>query len=374
MRNILLTVFILSVQQIFSQSTFVIEGDAPDLLNNKKIYLVVQDLYSSNRSKQMDSCVVIKNHFSFKGYIKRPAEMAFITTKDRHYLAYFVVELGNNKMRIGEVLKNSPTFKNKLSNTSIQNSVANKVFKEIDNLISEYYLKYGKPSTANKNILELDSAIMQKMRSEQLGILRSYPDCFYSLIHLYRLFNQTLSGPGEIIPTYHELSNELKNSELGKELWLKINASQVVLIGNKVRQFSANTDTGSIFLGNSLDGKNYLLAFGATWCQPCKENFPLLKILYNKYRNKGFEIVYVNLDDKEALWKQQIKQYKMVWRNISELKKWEESTIVKEFNIQAVPFYLIIDSKGIIIYNSFQLRDFGYKKLETYILNCLASN
>ena len=373
-RNILIVILILLFHQTFSQYSFTIEGNAPDLLNNKKIYLIVQDTYSSKRTRQKDSCIVINNHFSFKGDLQKPAEKAFITTYEKHQLAYFVVDSGYNKMIIGEVLKTSPTFKNKLSNTYIQNSLSNKIFKEIDNLISENYLKYGKPSKANKNLIELDRATMQKMKSQQLKILRENPDCFYSLIHLYSLLSQTLSEPGEIILTYNELSADLKATELGRELWLKIEASQSVLIGKKVRKFVAKTDKDSLFLSSSLDGKNYLLAFGATWCQPCKENFPLLRTLYSRYKSRGFEFVYVNLDNNKTLWKQQIKKYNLEWTNVSELKKWEESIIVKEFNVKAIPFYLVVDRNGYIIYNSFQMKDYEYEKLEPLILKCVTNN
>lgn len=363
--------FVCSLAGAFSSLPFKIEGHTPSILNNKTIYLVVQDNYSNTRTKFIDSVIVKSNYFEFNGIIEKPAEWAFIYTKDKHYLAYFVVEAGVNKMLIGEVAKNSPTFKNKLSNTTILNSLSNKIIKEIDSLRSEYYLKKGKPSPLNKNVIELDKYAIKEMRTEELRIIRSNPNCYYSLIHLYSLLKLTLSEPTEINNAFDELGSDLQNSELGKELRAKIEAAKVVLIGKKVRYFDAKTNANLTFTSDSLNGKPYLLAFGATWCQPCKKNIPILIKLYDKYRKKGFEIVYVNLDDNEKLWKQQIKQYKMEWINISELKKWQESKIVQDFNIQAIPFYLIIDKNSIVTYNSFQLKDLNFEKMETYILESL---
>jgi len=52
----------------------------------------------------------------------------------------------------------------------------------------------------------------------------------------------------------------------------------------------------------TLDGKVVLLDFWATWCGPCLAEFPHLKLLYQKYKNKGFEIVSYSVDaDQERL-------------------------------------------------------------------------
>ncbi|HBT77522.1 MAG TPA: hypothetical protein DEB39_11520 [Planctomycetaceae bacterium] len=62
-------------------------------------------------------------------------------------------------------------------------------------------------------------------------------------------------------------------------------------------------ESGEPFDGNTLKGKVVLLDFWATWCGPCIAEFPHLKMLYAKYREKGFEIIGYNVDsDKEKLY------------------------------------------------------------------------
>ena len=71
--------------------------------------------------------------------------------------------------------------------------------------------------------------------------------------------------------------------------------------------------------------------------------------------------------DYYILWQQQIVQYKQSWINVSELKEWSNSDIAHLFNITAIPFYLLINKEGTIMYNSFELHDFDCRQLEKYI-------
>lgn len=47
----------------------------------------------------------------------------------------------------------------------------------------------------------------------------------------------------------------------------------------------------------SKKGKVVLVNFWATWCKPCVAEFPELLKLYTNYKDKGFELVFLSLDD-----------------------------------------------------------------------------
>jgi thiol-disulfide isomerase/thioredoxin len=54
-------------------------------------------------------------------------------------------------------------------------------------------------------------------------------------------------------------------------------------------------------LKDSKKGKVLLINFWATWCKPCVKEFPDLVKLYNNYKDKGFEIVFVSVDVPEDI-------------------------------------------------------------------------
>lgn len=62
-----------------------------------------------------------------------------------------------------------------------------------------------------------------------------------------------------------------------------------------VRSVSNTDELKQIF--DSAKGKVVLVNFWATWCAPCVKEFPELMKLYSNYKDKGFELVFISLDD-----------------------------------------------------------------------------
>lgn len=370
MKIAILFLFLIRNASAVAQYPFEIKGSIPDLFNNKKIYLVVWDRYSDHKYIKRDSATIKNNSFSFSGTINKPSEEAQIYIKHITGFYAFVIDTGFNQINVGLVSPKSSVYKNKLSNAEVVASRSNELNTQIYDLINHYYQTKAKPSVKNKNILQLDQKDATELIRKEQEIIRKFPNTYYSLIRLYLMVNHSVST-NDLMDVYNSFNKELKSSPLALEFCENIRLKRSVTIGNKVGDFAIKTDSDSLLTAQAMLGKTYLLAFGATWCKPCKERLPMLKHLHQKYNGSGFQVVYVNLDEQTDTWKKQIAEHNMKWINVSERVKWQDSRMAKLFHVTAVPFYLVIDQTGKIVYNPSELKDFEYKQLEKSITKSL---
>jgi thiol-disulfide isomerase/thioredoxin len=155
----------------------------------------------------------------------------------------------------------------------------------------------------------------------------------------------------EFIPTLH--CTEL--SESAKE---KMLAALVALLrrttGNDLKLYGRTLDSKD-FDWQSLREKYVLIKFTATWCAPCKREIPGLLDAYEKYRDKGFEIVSVyvgeRVADPVAAVKKQVEEEKLPWIIISETltEQAGQPKQGKVYDIHVFPTMLLVDKEGKII-------------------------
>jgi peroxiredoxin len=99
---------------------------------------------------------------------------------------------------------------------------------------------------------------------------------------------------------------------------------------------------------SSLRGKYVLVDFWASWCGPCRQENPNNVRLYNQYKTRGFEIYGVSLDKDKDAWLKAIGDDKLNWIHVSDLEQWN-SSVVKMFDIEGIPYTLLLDKEGKII-------------------------
>jgi glutathione peroxidase-family protein len=112
--------------------------------------------------------------------------------------------------------------------------------------------------------------------------------------------------------------------------------------------FSLPSLKGDSIRLSSMKGKVFLLDFWASWCVPCRYSNKQLVKLYSKYKDKGFEILGVSLDEKRNEWKKAVSKDKITWLQINDDGGWNAISAAK-WNINAIPASFLIDKDGNVV-------------------------
>ncbi|MFT5822452.1 MAG: peroxiredoxin [Crocinitomix sp.] len=100
---------------------------------------------------------------------------------------------------------------------------------------------------------------------------------------------------------------------------------------------------------SDLRGQVVLLDFWASWCVPCRKENPNVVNVYNQYKDKGFTVFSVSLDDNRDNWLSAIEADNLIWPNhVSDLKGWQSAGAAL-YGVESIPATFLIDTEGKII-------------------------
>lgn len=133
-------------------------------------------------------------------------------------------------------------------------------------------------------------------------------------------------------------------------------------IGDMAPDFTMNDVDDKPFSLSQLKGKYVLVDFWASWCGPCREENPNVVAAYNEFKDKNFTVLGVSLDKNKQAWIDAIKDDKLNWKHVSDLKYWS-SAAASLYGFDGIPYNVLIDPQGKII--ATELRESALqKKLE----------
>ncbi|SDE31610.1 Thiol-disulfide isomerase or thioredoxin [Mucilaginibacter pineti] len=113
--------------------------------------------------------------------------------------------------------------------------------------------------------------------------------------------------------------------------------------------FKGKNQNGQQIELNNFRGKYVLLDFWATWCVPCREAVPVLKKIYNKFKDKDFSIISINEDLENAKQKalEMTRKDSLLWNSVI-----PDKPVKYNFRDSGIPNFVILNPEGKIIFQN----------------------
>jgi peroxiredoxin len=350
MKRLLVQLLSFAPVMALAQSGFTISGTiAPGKDPVEKVILS----YNVDGAAKLDSVKVADGKYAFKGQVKDPLLAGLRAVHRSAKRDLFMIFLENSSIKVSSA--------DSFSLATVTGSKSDRDYRILMKSLKPYNDRMGALSVAYtgyrrdkdeagmKRIDEQAELLQDSIRQQYKVFLDKYAQSPIAM-YAFRNFAGWDIKPAEVEPVFLKLPEATRNTPAGQEMASRISKAKQVSIGSVAPNFTQNDTLDRPVTLTSFRGKYLLIDFWASWCGPCRQENPNVVAAWQKYKDKGFDVLGVSLDQPtgKERWLKAIHDDKLTWTQVSDLKYWKNEVAVA-YGIQAIPQNYLLDPNGVII-------------------------
>ena len=290
----------------------------------------------------------------------------FVIVNGSYYSDDFFIEPGDQKIYFDGTTKETFSESIKITGSIVNDEYNNDYRKPLQPFYDDLYRCYDVLDSLNKIFVDekpisvfigpcknFNQSIKNLNATKKVFFVK-HPSSYVSLWSLHN--NSALDDLEFVAESFKYLDSDLQNSLAGKQLAHRLDM-QKAFLNDKIFPAMKLVDSNERNVSSQeiINRKYILIDFWFSRCGPCIAQFPMMRSLYARYKNAGFDVVGISIDktvDKKA-WLDAVSKHKLEWKQYWDIDGIE----AKRFYIDSYPTNLLLDSEGRIIKKNILLEE-----------------
>ena len=300
----------------------------------------------------VDSAFLNENsEFKFRRVTEEP-DFYTLVVGEKNFLV-----VGKN----GDELKFKTDYADSTNNYEIKGSEDSEKIREFNQIGNDFSKLYKKIQDDYSRMVEANPAAKDSIYNVLMPQFQSTMDKFSETSLKFAKENKNnLAGffaassldqsryETELIAFAEEIRSVFPKNKAVQSFVAKMAEVKSVSVGQMAPEFELNNTEGKLVKLSDFKGKYVLLDFWASWCAPCREENPNILKQFESFKDKGFTVLGVSLDEEKSDWLKAIKDDRLNWTQVSELKRWDGKVTI-QYKVEGIPASFLLDPKGKIL-------------------------